>query len=134
MKRRSEIPGSLPREYCTARFWAWVNDGPVKLSIQPGDRWTHCIGGPNEEGYSWTEESWEHLGDVVERVTYTQALDCDGRLDTEYTDECPIGPEDLFHHPYGRRFDPEEPGQILFPNWQGKAASQRDYEAEKAGY
>ena len=64
----------------TIRFWIWWNDGPVKITVEPGQtvtayRWSRC-----DEGWSSLLESFEHDGDSIVAETITDGRDCDGRL------------------------------------------------------
>lgn len=110
------------------RFWVWLNDGWVKLTLRPGQELNWAHGGPHEEGWSYTGEVWhydEEEGCVFSSVA-TNACDCDGRLDSywqgvsrEYDDE--------FEDP-----DTGVPYRRL--RFEKVSSGQRDYAAEAAGY
>jgi hypothetical protein len=107
-----------------ARFWAYVNDGQVKITLRPmqtaswSKRWAH------EEGWSAEGETWTHWRDHIERTVWTDGRDCDGRMSTETVLRC-----DLAH-----LMDDERPDREPYPDWQRIESSQRDYQAEAAGY
>ena len=109
-----------------ARFWAWWNDGWVKITLKPGQQLSACGGGRSEEGWSQYGESWLHAGDRVERSWFTDGRDCDGRLQ-HYGDDYALL-EDLAPANAG------EFEEMLAPRWQDSHTSQRDEFAELAGY
>ena len=41
-----------------ARFWQWINGGPVKITLRPGQTITHYVGGSTDEGYERTWHKW----------------------------------------------------------------------------
>lgn len=108
-----------------ARFWVYVNDGMVKITLRPrqGLSWYHWW--RHDEGWSSETESWYHDGAGVLHVTDTDGRDCDGRMSTEYRSRCRLSM-------LGARRIPEcsEP----LPEWERVSSSQRDYQAEAAGY
>jgi hypothetical protein len=106
-----------------ARFWVWHGEGYVKLTLKPGQSLSVSRGGPTDEGYYYRSTTWTHEGETVERADYSEASDCDGRLDSHCTCVCPI--EKL-----------REPSDISvpLPEWERVNAGQRDYAAEAAGY
>ncbi len=83
------------------------------LEMEPDDRVNWDGGGPTEEGYYliyttvWLDENWLPWMRVE-----TDARDCDGRLRTEEL-SC---------------------WNAEYQQWENVKRSQRDYEAEKAGY
>lgn len=109
-----------------ARFWDYVNDSWVKITLRPGQQLHHSYGGPTEEGYRWGTTSWEHEGDRVVEIDDIQSRDCDGRMDTHGEYACPL--EELNGRP--SEFSPV--GRV--PNWKRVSSRQRDYSAEAAGY
>ena len=110
-----------------ARFWAWVNMDYVKIILKPNQVLSHVEGGPTDEGWSYHATCWDHEGDRVTREYTSNACDCDGRLDRYYESECLL--EDLRG---GSKSLVDE--AIVLPKWQRVSASQRDHEAERAGY
>jgi len=107
-----------------ARFWIFVNDGPVKLTIKPGRPLHYYKWWRHDEGWSSEYVEWGHLGEGVMRVTETDGTDCDGRMSTGSTCTCRI--EDLH---MGSSMD-----GVTYPLWKSQERSQRDYQAEAAGY
>ena len=110
-----------------ARFWAYCN-GPVKITLRPGQSLAWCRFERTEEG-CWSSEfcRWEFDGYTVTRECGTDGVDCDGRLSTGYTDSCPL---DMLHA--GNTAWPE--GCFEYPAWESEEYSRRDYQAEAAGY
>ena len=49
-------------EMKTARFWIW-NNGPVKLTIRPGQTLRHTSFSEDEEGWSSREDEWTNDGE-----------------------------------------------------------------------
>lgn len=101
-----------------ARFWVWVHQGWVKITLKPDQELTHLEFGPNEEAAGcWTDAiTWRHERDRVVRENTSSSCDCDGPLDRYYNDECLL--EDLKaidqHEVYA---DPNNVG-IFRPDWQ----------------
>lgn len=109
------------------RFWTWTTAGWVKLTLRPGDRLAAYSGGPDEEGYSYTVETWEYdeeIPAIVGQVT-TNAQDCDGRLDQRWDGEATE---------YEDYEDPETGEIVRRLKWEKCGSSQRDHAAEAAGY
>lgn len=112
-----------------ARFWVWVGSGPVKLTLRDGERITHARFKTDEEGWSRLEQAWAFDGSVVTWEQALMARDCDGRIDRYSVVECPL--ERLraiecsveYHKDTGN-----------WPVWKNVDYSQRDYQAEAAGY
>lgn len=108
----------------TARFWIWWN-GPVKLSIRPGQTLRHGSFSEDDEGWSSRWEEWTNDGEKVVSRVATDGRDCDGRLATSWEGVCPLD------RLAARFFD--EDG-IFYPDWEQTDSRQRDYAAEAAGY
>lgn len=116
-----------------ARFWIYVNDGFVKLTLQPGQelRWHHAW--HNGEGWSAEGYTWLYADDepTVYETHDTDGRDCDGRLSTHDEFYCPIAE---------LQTTAERPDQWegfwadRKPNWERLKAWQRDYAAEAMGY
>ncbi len=110
-----------------ARFWVYINGGPVRLTLEPGQslgwgRWSR-----NEEGWSSEYECWRFDGAGVYRVSEDDGVDCDGRLSHSY--ETMFELKDLA----AGSPDGAEAG-VFYPLWSRVKASQRDYSAEAMGY
>jgi hypothetical protein len=109
----------------TVRFWAWANDGQVRITLRPGQTRHWARSYPTDEGWNAEGETWTHEGDHVARTSWTDGRDCDGRMSTDTRLECAL--ERLTD----RRDSPDwEPS----PDWLRVESSQRDYQAEAAGY
>lgn len=123
-----------------ARFWEWIHDGVVKITLKPGQqlRWGH--GGPDDEGWSSECFQWELLDDVVLMEYDTDGRDCDGRMSTHQEFWCQR--ENLMdrvarHYGLdndGRAIVTHENRVVMLPTWQKGGCSQRDYTAESMGY
>ena len=109
-----------------ARFWTWVNDGLVKITLRDRQALNHSSFSRHDEGWSAEYETWSLWDGLVTREVTTDGTDCDGRLTNYYSDECPI--EDLRHH---EAYDAPE---YMVPEWRVMSQSQRDEYAEAAGY
>jgi hypothetical protein len=107
-----------------ARFWTFVNAGPVKLVLAPGQTLRHYKWWRHEEGWSSESTEWSHRQDCVEKVSATDGTDCDGRLSTYNALECRIENLHMGANHEG----------IGYPEWERMESSQRDYSAEAMGY
>ena len=107
------------------RFWIWVNDGPVRISLATGQTLRHHTGGRCEEGYSYHYEEWTHDGDMIRRVSTYMSRDCDGRYTGGQDLVCPLSL--LASH-----IVLDDP--IRYPDWQVERELHRDHAAEAAGY
>lgn len=106
-----------------ARFWAYINGAPVKLTLAPHQTLRHVSGGLTEEGYSWECIYWHFDGASIHRGVTVQACDCDGRIDRHHDSQCALA--DLAACEYEG---------IAYAAWSDGEESQRDYSAEAAGY
>jgi hypothetical protein len=111
-----------------ARFWVWYSPGEsyVKLTLAPGKSIAWESGGPHEEGWSREGESYEWDGEILESESWSDGVDCDGRLSTHRSHVCPG--DRLQIHPGHEDLD------VLLPDWVTESSGQRDYAAEAAGY
>jgi hypothetical protein len=108
-----------------AKFWAWVNDGQVRITLRPGQSLHWGKSWRHEEGWSSEGETWTHVGTAVERDAWTDGRDCDGRMSTYTRLSCAMD------RLTARTVDEDrEP----YPDWERIESSQRDYQAEAAGY
>lgn len=116
-----------------ARFWIWLNDGLVKLTLKPGQELVWFKSWRHDEGWSSEIHQWtydEFDGVVVEDYG-TDGVDCDGRLSTSSSYEVPVDrlAETEMYVAEGT-YGPM-PAQ---PDWCRKGSFQRDYSAEAMGY
>tara|TARA_R110000868_G_scaffold145660_2_gene365990 strand:- start:3053 stop:3430 length:378 start_codon:yes stop_codon:yes gene_type:complete len=109
-----------------ARFWTWVNNGPVKITLRPNQTLRHHSCCDTDEGWSADSEVWTLRDGVVERELVSDGVDCDGRLTQYHSDECPI--QDLHDH------EAYEAEDYMVPDWNVVSASQYDQFAQAAGY
>lgn len=108
-----------------ARFNVWINDGLVKITLKPGQTLSHYKFERTDEGWHSEAVEWEHGGEGVTRNSYSSGVDCDGRLDCQYEDYCPLS--DLTNW----EVDGED---YKMPDWQDVRSSQRDHYAEAMNY
>ena len=109
----------------TVRFWVWHEGSYTRLTLRADKPVTHHSGGPTEEGWEYYSETYLLTGDTVTVEYGVTALDCDGRMDSARSFECPVW--DLAALPQPRQ-------EFSTPIWTDAEACQRDYEAERAGY
>tara|TARA_R110002012_G_scaffold188945_4_gene356123 strand:+ start:1534 stop:1872 length:339 start_codon:yes stop_codon:yes gene_type:complete len=108
------------------RFWECVSgSGYVKLTLSPGEKLSWQSGGPNEEGYSYTETRIKYGKDrTLTREIYWCGGDCDGSYES-YSD----------YEATRMELGPSPDGRVLMrPVWEEVDFSQRDYSAEQANY
>ena len=121
-----------------ARFWVYVNDGPVKLTLRPGQSLEHSEGGPCEEGYSYEYTKWEYADDepVVYREWATDSRDCDGRHGNGGEQVCHVDRLLEGGTPGMMEGDDEETwAGVVWPDWQKhRDHSVYDQYAQMAGY
>lgn len=111
------------------RFWIWINNGWVKLTIQPNETLGYWECHQTDEGWSRTIIDWTYEDGVVVENYSNEAMDCDGRLDHHCTRQCPV---DRL-----RAFIPEPDSPMFYfglPDWVRTRSGQRDYTAEMMGY
>jgi hypothetical protein len=111
----------------TFRFEIYIH-GWTKIGLRDGQRIEHTEGGPTDEGYSYTTLILERDGDAILRSEITQARDCDGRIDFYHESIA------FIHDSYQTIEHSGKVHSTRVPNWKDVEHSQRDYEAEKAGY
>jgi hypothetical protein len=111
-----------------ARLVFWHNDGWVKLTLKPGQRVELKSGGPTDEGYSYTYEVYEYIGDKIFYEYVNEACDCDGPLSRFGQYEC-----DIIQSKDEER---DEFGNLLRhrPQWNRLSCRQRDAYAEAMNY
>lgn len=137
-----------------ARFWIY-HHGPVKLTLRDGaPSLSHAEGGPTDEGWSASGATYWLDGDIVYREWWDDGSDCDGRLSHSGRNTCHVSRLAALHAGTCRkchntrtylepdchrpRFCPWCLGVIdwteRYPDWAVEEQSQRDYQAEAAGY
>jgi hypothetical protein len=110
-----------------ARFWIWANDQAIKMTLKPGQRLTHYVGGPTEEGWHAETTTWEYLDGAVYRDWVSDGRDCDGRLTRGGQDRCAV-------HQLSAGYDSTEDG-VTYPAWQEtRDDGVYDEYAQRAGY
>lgn len=120
-----------------ARFWYYVNDSWVKITLREGQALTHNTGGPTDEGYSYSSQTWTHTGAGVMLEWCCEARDCDGRFDRAGDSFCPLdslASRVLERYDDATGEDVPDPTCPPVPEWKPGDSYQRDYSAEAAGY
>jgi hypothetical protein len=117
-----------------ARFWVWLNNGWVRLSLADGQALEWWTGGLTDEGFSNQDHRFSRCGSVITWEETTQSRDCDGRFD------CYSVCSTLTTELKARDMAADVPvlaelnAGIFAPMWESGDRSQRDYSAEAAGY
>lgn len=110
----------------TVRFWQFINDSPVRLALSARHpRLTFEGGGPTEEGYRSLEAEYRLVGDYIERETWSDERDCDGRVTSHTVARCRL--DRLDDHRY-------DDAEACYPVWEILDERHRDYSAERMGY
>lgn len=117
-----------------ARFWIYMNGGPVKITLKPDQTLEHFQGGRCEEGWSSETTSWEYEDGVVRQERCSDGRDCDGRLTTYGEIVCPLDSLSAGNVPYTDGDEPTTWAGVIWPDWQKESSYQRDEYAEAAGY
>lgn len=108
-----------------ARFWTLVNGSPVKLTLAPDQTLQHTSGGATDEGYSWECAAWSFDGQTITHSYHQKACDCDGPIEHWSAMHCELA---KLHTGF------DEGAGIRYPSWEQGEHSQRDHNAERAGY
>ena len=118
------------REWPHVRFWEYVNDGWVRLSLNAAKPLTWQYGGPHDEGYSITEMRWSIDAycdpPVLVRNCDTYGRDCDGPHQNHSVQVLPICS--------AIEFDPEQDEYQPWKRLGYPHSYQVDAFAEAAGY
>ncbi len=103
-----------------ARFWAYINGSWVKLTLAPHESLTWGESHRTEEGWESNEKRWHWNGHTLELEWCNDGSDCDGRLTRsgiELATSCTKNEDGL-----------------NVPDYETHRNTQRDYNAEAAGY
>ena len=115
-----------------ARFWEYINEDYVKITLRPEQMLEWSISGPTDEGWAWEYHSWSHEGSCIKHECDTAARDCDGRFDQNTKSQTSVT-KLVDHAAYQEPLD-HVGNVIMLPSWEPVTSSQRDYTAEAAGY
>jgi hypothetical protein len=74
-----------------ARFWVYVNDGWVKLTMKPDSELVHYRRGPCDEGWSGNGSTWRFDGHTLREYWIDEGRDCDGYIRTTGERYCDVG-------------------------------------------
>jgi hypothetical protein len=124
-----------------ARIWLWLNDGWVKLTVQPDQPLRHSTFCRHDEGWSAEYHTWTWDGETLVEECATDGRDCDGRLSTHSARLTTLAqfracPAFAYFNPLDLRLPLIQlpvPGMAL-PEWTEGERGQRDYAAEAMGY
>jgi hypothetical protein len=116
-----------------ARFWEFINDDWVKVTLQPNQilAWENCS--KDWEGYNLNHYRWSHEGDKVVCECTNIATDCDGRFDRFSEYECHLSQlqgRSLTSDINRNEFELS----LHLPSWVERDYQQRDYAAERMNY
>jgi hypothetical protein len=127
-------PSQILNPIQTARFWTWLNDGWVKISVPIDKPMTWGKSWNNGEGYSCEHNTWEWDGSHLTENSGYSGTDCDGRHSSQSNRF--VEPERIKSVQCFAWWDNEKfPILGMFmPDWTEGKRSQRDYSAEAAGY
>lgn len=124
----------------TARFWIFLHDSPVKLTVRPGRALHWYEFNHHDEGWTSCLMAWLHipreegLPAFMHRHIKTDGSDCDGQLSTATLTRCDLG-NLTFYRPAPHAADTPGPFDAFqFPQWETVKASQRDHSAEAMNY
>jgi hypothetical protein len=115
-----------------ARFWVYIN-GPIKITLKPGQTLQWATGGPCDEGYHYRGDKWFFDGDTVFSEWWSEGRDCDGRIQQWGCASCDLAHLQERKPPYADD-DPALWRGVLYPEWTKGDRGQRDEYAEMAGY
>jgi len=118
-----------------ARFWCWVADGWVRLTLRPGQELTWGRFSRDCEGFSAETSTWRHVGQGVEESWLHRGRDCDGYVESGGLLFCPI--DRLAAVPAWEDVpDNRHAGKLIGrPDWQKAAPDHcRDEYAEAANF
>lgn len=116
----------------TARWWQWINNGWVRLSLVDGQtlRWSESHA--TDEGWSEECQEWSREGELIYRRGHCAGRDCDGLLVQSFN--CVTTVEQLrANEPHEDSIHELPPGAML-PEWTKLNASVFDENAVAAGY
>lgn len=101
------------------RFWEWINNGWVKLTLTPNKEHIHRTYSPDEEGYSYSNTSYSIGEDgYIYREWENGGRDCDGPISRRGCDKCKISEVALVPaHPANGREDMFQGKLIHRPHW-----------------
>lgn len=108
------------------RFWTYLNQGWVKLTLKQGQTIRHGKAWLTEEGYDSYAREWQHNGDKIGYVYHSAGRDCDGsHSETQYlSNSVPMKFEENEYSPSG-----------MVPDWsRAKPSYCYDQFAQMANY
>lgn len=112
------------------RFAVYVNGGPVKLTIRPGESLQHATFTTEDEGYTSERNIWALSEDGAELSSQWDMVgtDCDGKIAR--------GADGVFIVNSGQYCNREtvDGVQFAYPRFERAEEYHRDYSAEQMGY
>ena len=130
MKNRPPIFALRPN----FRFWQFVNNGWVRITLKPDQELTWSKSERHDEGWSSCCESWS-LSPEATVVVYKSSgdgTDCDGRHSSHWAGRFFVRTGKYV--PDFRYPEDKTPVTICRPDFIGLRSGQRDYTAEACGY
>lgn len=117
-----------------ARFWVYVNDTAVKITLKPGQTLRHYRAEQTEEGWQSYDVTWHSDGVHVHREWCSDGRDCDGRLSHYGEDSFCI--EGYYNYRNHRKWtgDLENCFEECYPQWGDGYRRVYDEYAQRAGY
>jgi hypothetical protein len=110
----------------TARFWEFINEDQVKLSLEDGQRLRYYSGTDTDEGFACQGYTWERDGDVINHHHDSWGRDCDGRHST--SSDYHVTLDKLTATP------PNEHRDVAIPQWENGRVTCWDQYAEADNY
>jgi hypothetical protein len=121
------MEGVFTMQNRNARFWMYLEQGLVKITLKRGQRLDWEESYPTEEGYSCHHYGWEFDGETVYLTYDSVGSDCDGPHRYCADSHCHI--DDL----HSGCDIPNEEG-LFYPDWHRGQIYQQDTYAEAMGY
>ena len=114
----------------TFRFWAYINDDWVKLSLRPFLylRWSESH--DTDEGWHRSSREWYHDGEKLTLDSVEDGADCDGRL--THTSE--MWADKIIPWKPPTEIESADSPTYLVPDWQEKNTKVYDQYAQMMGY
>lgn len=130
----------------TVRFYEYINETFVKLSIKQGQKLEFSTGGKCDEGFDVTYFTYKFDGEMLTLDVFNDARDCDGRFQSgqelcaNVKTDLKLGNIDVSELSRQVSWDQSnwenqksvEIGTLI--NWKKVDNYQRDFEAERCGY
>lgn len=117
------------------RFWIFINEGLVKITLKPDQELRWYRGYITEEGWGSEELTFQYDSDMGKVVRHNNSAgkDCDGRVSHCSEKHCSF--DDLSNGCENYEMISDAQGNVIcFPDWGEVSSSQYDQNAQLAGY